>query len=156
MQVQKTYRFKDEESRESFINSATQNIKYVDVLSGEFIVIETRQSGSVTKVGVKNENGQVRVHDTYSLRGEMNGVIISFDSEFHLFEEVGENDYGCLVCSPEVPGYLIREKNKSYDDAVAYGEMWLKNHPDDTVIVFKGIDRMTTRKEPKVVSVKFK
>ena len=158
MQVQKTYRFKDAEARESFINSASQNIKYVEALSTEFIVLEKRDSGSVSKIGVKNDQGQVRVYDTFSLRGEMGGVIISFDNEFHLFEEVPkeDEDYGCLITSPDTVGYLIREKNKTYAAAVNYGEMWLKTHPDDTVVIFKGIDRMTTRKEPQIVSTKFK
>lgn len=165
MEIKKSYRFKNEEAKQDFIAAAGRNRLFAPYLEKGFTVLETMDSGSVSSVVVKNENGTTIVLDARAMGHYGGGPVISCgDGEFHFFKEIEEdsleennddNDYACLVLSSGDGGYLIRQHHCTKKEAEDFAIRWLHDNPKDEVVIIRALSRMTLKTTPTIVTDKF-
>ncbi len=162
MEIKKRYRFKNEEAKQDFIAAAGRNRLFAPYLEKGFTVLETTDSGSVSSVVVKNENGTTIVLDAKAMGYTYGGPVISRvlltgDDEFRFFEEIVEadNDYACLVLSVGDGGYLIRQHHCTKEEAEGFASRWLHDNPKDEVVIIRALTRMTLKTTPSIVSNPF-
>lgn len=158
MEVEKSYRFKNEEAKHDFIASSIRNRIFAPYLEKGFKVCRVTDAGSVSSVVVENENGSTVVLDSKSMGYSHGGPVISRgDDEFRFFEEIVEidNDYACLVLSSGDAGYLIRQHHCTKEEAEGFASRWLHDNPKDEVVIIRALSRMTLKTTPSVVSNPF-
>lgn len=162
MEVEKSYRFKNDEAMNNFIASAARNRLFAPYLEKGFKVCQVTDAGSVTSVVVENENGSTVVLDSKAMGYTYGGPVISRvlltgDDEFRFFEEIVEadNDYACLVLSVGDGGYLIRRHHCTKEEAEGFASRWLHDNPKDEVVIIRALTRMTLKTTPSIVSNPF-
>lgn len=158
MEVEKSYRFKNEEAMSNFITSSGRNRLFAPYLEKGFKVCQITDAGSVTSVVVKNENGSTVVLDSKAMGYSHGGPVISRgDDEFRFFEEIVEtdDDYACLVLSVGDGGYLIRQHHCTKEEAEGFASRWLHDNPKDEVVIIRALSRMTLKTTPSIVTNPF-
>lgn len=150
----KIYKFKDKDSMLEFIDRHGVNshvVKFIK-LGTEFKVLSVRD----TSVRLVEIDGKQYDSMEMGIPTFCADIITAYEFGFFVEVEQEVDDYAVLVLLPSGPNdWREQAKNQTKEQADVFARDWLTRRPADSLIIVRGVSRMSAIIESKFVTKDF-